>query len=94
MPGRALLFLVQAYGHHAEHVASVAEALEALSRFNPQCVLLDLMLPDGSGVAVLEEIRKKSLQVRVAIISSLAAGVPVFDAVVPLQPHGIFRCRC
>jgi len=91
MPGRALLFLVRAYGHHAEHVASVAEALEALSRLNPQCVLLDLMLADGSGLAVLEEIRKRSLPVRVAIISSLAAGVPVFDAAIPLQPDGIFQ---
>src|SRR5215204_1120101 len=49
-------------GFETQVAGTVAEALE-LARREPDLVLLDLMLPDGSGFDVCRELRKRS-QVR------------------------------
>jgi DNA-binding NarL/FixJ family response regulator len=49
---------------HVAHVTvageagSVAEALERIPRFRPDVVVLDLHLPDGDGVVVLESVKR------------------------------------
>jgi two-component system response regulator RegX3 len=43
------------------HVAgTVAEALEGAERLRPDLILLDIMLPDGSGFDVCREVRRRS----------------------------------
>jgi two-component system response regulator PilR (NtrC family) len=49
---------------------TIAEALALLDPA-PQCVILDLRLPDGGGEAVLREIRARSLRTRVAVCSGI-----------------------
>ncbi|MBI2375668.1 MAG: DUF2378 family protein [Deltaproteobacteria bacterium] len=49
--------LVEALGHHAEGVASGAEALELLTRKSFDAVLLDLAMPGMSGFELLSRIR-------------------------------------
>jgi CheY-like chemotaxis protein len=46
--------------------ATLAEAMERLAD-EPDAVLLDLMLPDGSGAQVLRHIREHGLSARVAV---------------------------
>jgi CheY-like chemotaxis protein len=88
---RHLLTLVTMLGHEAQLATSVADALAKVDEFAPECLLLDIDLPDGSGVAILEAVRAKELPVKVAIISAFAPGQPRFDAVVPLKPDAVFR---
>jgi DNA-binding NtrC family response regulator len=88
---RALLSLVTMLGHESQAVGTVAEALVKLDEFDPECVLLDLELPDGSGVDVLKAIRAKHRRVKVAIISALEAGRPPFEAIAPLAPDVVFQ---
>lgn len=40
------------------HAGSIAEALEQLSSMSFDCMVMDLMLPDGSGYELLERISK------------------------------------
>lgn len=40
------------------HAATIAEAVEALNRANPDLVLLDVRLPDGTGINLLRAIRR------------------------------------
>lgn len=49
--------------------ASIAEALDALASLRPapDCILLDLRLPDGPGEALLERIKAEHLPSRVII---------------------------
>ena len=47
---------------------TVADALAGLER-GPQWVLLDLMLPDGSGINVLRKVRHDHIAAKVCIIT-------------------------
>jgi two-component system, OmpR family, response regulator RegX3 len=66
--------LVEALGREgfdAEVARTAGEALERVPRLDPDLVLLDLMLPDGSGFDVCRELRRTS---RVPIIMVTARG--------------------
>ena len=60
--------LLRSVGVAVESVGTVTDGLAALSRL-PAVVILDLMLPDGSGVQVLEAIRSAKMRCKVAIVS-------------------------
>jgi len=49
---------------------SVKEALAGLRARVPEAVLLDVSLPDGSGIAVLKFIRQQGWDVRVVVLTS------------------------
>ena len=51
----ALATLVRAEGFEVEEATTLAEARKVLHAFHPDVLLLDLHLPDGSGVRLLEE---------------------------------------
>ena len=56
-------------GYDAKHVLSGAEALELVPVFEPDLVLLDLLMPGMSGVEVLEHLRRDHPQLPVIVIS-------------------------
>jgi DNA-binding response OmpR family regulator len=58
--------LFEQAGWQVRHAWTLAEAMELLSE-NPHWIVLDLMLPDGDGVRVLEEVRALRLRSRVAV---------------------------
>jgi two-component system, OmpR family, response regulator RegX3 len=68
-------------GFETKVAGSVAESLELAKRFRPDLVLLDLMLPDGSGFDVCRELRRTS---QVPIIMLTARGEEA-DRVVGLE---------
>jgi two-component system response regulator RegX3 len=68
-------------GFEVEVAGTAAEAVELAGRVGPDLVLLDLMLPDGSGYDVCREIRKSS---EVAVIMLTARGEEA-DRVVGLE---------
>jgi two-component system response regulator RegX3 len=47
-------------GYDLQVAATAAEAVDAASRLRPDLILLDLMLPDGSGFDVCREVRRDS----------------------------------
>lgn len=67
---RELLLML---GHRVVTAGNIRSGLEAIRSQNFDIVLLDLMLPDGSGFEVLEGLPKKSTQPHVAIITGNTA---------------------
>jgi two-component system, NtrC family, response regulator AtoC len=67
---RSLSFALGAEGFTVESALTAAEGLDALSRLKPGIVLLDVRLPDGSGLEVLEKIRAADPDVPVVMISA------------------------
>ena len=56
----------------------------------PHWVVLDLMLPDGDGVAVLQEIREKKLPVKVAVVTG-SSDPERLDPVMKLKPDAFLQ---
>jgi two-component system, NarL family, response regulator DevR len=56
----------------AGEAGSVAEAIEAAASLKPDVVLMDLRLPDGSGIDACREILSMGLRTRVLLLTSYA----------------------
>lgn len=69
----ATVSILEALGFQAETAATVAEAKALLANNTYDRVLLDLMLPDGSGFHILEDIPLDSGKTKVTIISGNAS---------------------
>lgn len=52
------------------HAASYKEGFEVLSRLTPDMVLLDINLPDRSGIELLRVIKERQLEIAVLMISN------------------------
>ena len=64
--------------------ASKAEGLEAFERELPSCVILDIFLPDGSGVDLIKPMRAASLTIPIIMVS----GQSEVDEVVRAMKEG------
>ena len=60
-------------GYLCERAATYMEAMDKISLYTYDCILLDLMLPGGDGMDVLEHLRKNDRQTGVLIISAKGA---------------------
>jgi len=63
---------LRARGHEVERAETVAEARERVRRGSFDVALLDLQLPDGSGLDVLREVFAESLPLEVLILTGNA----------------------
>lgn len=65
-----------------ESAATFTEALEKIRLYTYNCIILDIMLPQGSGIQILEELKRQKKQEGVIIISAKNA---IEDKVKALQ---------
>ena len=73
---RAIGAILRKRGFAVCECGSVADALRGLSNPNsapPQWVLLDLMLPDGSGIDVIRAVRGKGMPTQVCVVTGCCA---------------------
>ncbi len=61
---------LQAEGYICEHAPHVKAAIDKLSMFTYDCILLDLMLPDGNGFEILDFIRQNNIASGLLIVSA------------------------
>jgi DNA-binding NarL/FixJ family response regulator len=61
---------------------TVADAVEAARRFQPDLVVMDVRLPDGSGIEACREIRAERPATRVLILTSYPDEDAVLSAIV------------
>jgi len=64
---------LQEENYTCEQAFSYSQAIYKISRHNYDCILLDLMLPGGDGLHILEEIARQSREDGVVIISARGA---------------------
>lgn len=75
-----------AHGYEVKGVATLAEARECLQQGAADIVLLDVLLPDGFGPVLLEEIVHLSIRPPVIVITSLGE----IDVAVEAMKNGAF----
>jgi two-component system response regulator PilR (NtrC family) len=63
-----LLRLLSRFGYDVRCAGTVTEAVTALAPL-PSCILLDMTLPDGRGLQVLQHLHDTGVTVPVAILS-------------------------
>lgn len=81
--------LIRREGLKCEAVGTVAEAIARLA-MRPACIVLDLLLPDGTGLEIMCAVRRMNLPA--AIIISTAASEPgLLDAVRALEPAAMLQ---
>jgi len=56
----------------AGEASNVAEAIATIPRLHPDFVILDIQLPDGDGIAVLETIKRVGPRTVVAMLTNYA----------------------
>jgi two-component system response regulator DevR len=61
---------------------TVAEAIEQARRFEPELVVMDVRLPDGSGIEACREIRAEHPNTRVVMLTSYPDEEAVLSAIV------------
>jgi len=71
---------VRGWGYRALEAATIAETLTVVDRDRPDAVLLDVKLPDGSGISALPELRKLSPELVIIIITGYVTHEDAFEA--------------
>ncbi|MEO5679148.1 MAG: response regulator [Acidimicrobiales bacterium] len=71
-----LAFLLEGDGHTVEQATGGEAALEVLRRRSPDCMVLDLMMPDVDGLAVLHARQAEGLapETRIVVLTARAEG--------------------
>jgi two-component system, OmpR family, alkaline phosphatase synthesis response regulator PhoP len=70
---RGLVLNFELDGHAVERVATLAAARAALAAQTPALVVLDLMLPDGDGLDLLQEIKRRDRRQPVLVLTARAS---------------------
>lgn len=66
----------------AGEAGTVAEAIQLASELLPDVVLLDIRLPDGSGLDACKEILRRHPGIRILVLTSFSSDNFIYDAVV------------
>ena len=61
---------------------SVEEAMAVVRRMQPDLVIMDVRLPDGSGIEACRDIRAESPEIRVVILTSYPDEEAVLSAII------------
>lgn len=69
-----MLYTLQTTGFAAKGLADGSELWAALAEEIPQLILLDIMLPDEDGLAILHKLRKQAATGRIPVIMATAKG--------------------
>lgn len=69
---RGLKDILEFEGYNVATAASGKEGLQSVVREAPDCIILDVMLPDVSGCQVCEQIRRKKINTPIIMLTAKA----------------------
>ena len=67
---RILVRILKADGHDLLEAGSGKDGLEMAEKHMPDCILLDLLMPDVEGFDVLEALGEKDLKIPVIVLTA------------------------
>ena len=79
-----VIYTLTAVGYEAEGFATGEEMFKALEKTSPQLIMLDIMLPDEDGLAILKKLKSDPMTEDIPAIMATAKGTE-YDKVVGLD---------
>ena len=79
-----VIYTLTAVGYEAEGFATGEEMFKALEKTSPQIIMLDIMLPDEDGLAILKKLKSDPMTEDIPVIMATAKGTE-YDKVVGLD---------
>ncbi|MCI5682338.1 MAG: response regulator transcription factor [Clostridiales bacterium] len=79
-----VIYTLTAVGYEAEGFATGEEMFKALEKTSPQLIMLDIMLPDEDGLAILKKLKSDPMTADIPVIMATAKGTE-YDKVVGLD---------
>lgn len=79
-----VIYTLTAVGYEAEGFATGEEMFKALKKTSPQLIMLDIMLPDEDGLAILKKLKSDPMTEDIPVIMATAKGTE-YDKVVGLD---------
>lgn len=79
-----VIYTLTAVGYEAEGFATGEEMFKALEKTSPQLIMLDIMLPDKDGLAILKKLKSDPMTEDIPVIMATAKGTE-YDKVVGLD---------
>lgn len=71
---------VRSWSYRTFEAGTIAETMTIVERERPDALLLDVKLPDGSGIAALDELKKRQPQMMIIIITGFVTHHDAFEA--------------
>lgn len=65
-----LVELIKSIGFKVNTAASLKDARERIEPFDPDIVFLDIQLPDGYGYELIPELKEKSNDLKIVVVSA------------------------
>ncbi len=81
MMAEAVSAALRRRGYHVEHFHTVAQARCRLAVKAPRYALVDLRLPDGSGLALVQELRRASAETSIVVLTGFASIATAIEAI-------------
>ena len=69
-----VIYTLTAVGYEAEGFATGEEMFKALEKTSPQLIMLDIMLPDEDGLAILKKLKSDPMTEDIPVIMATAKG--------------------
>ena len=79
-----VIYTLTAVGYEAEGFATGEEMFKELEKTSPQLIMLDIMLPDEDGLAILKKLKSDPMTADIPVIMATAKGTE-YDKVVGLD---------
>ena len=73
---RSLQVILRELGHETRLAANVKDGMSLLS-WSPEWIILDMNLPDGDGLDLLETVRSRGIDAKVALTSGCSDPEPL-----------------
>lgn len=67
---KSIVTYLSQFGYICETAVNQKEAMDKINDYGYDCILIDINLPDGSGLEVLKAVKEKKLEAGVIIVSA------------------------
>jgi len=65
-------YMLSERGYNVSLAMNLAEARQGITKFAPDLIVLDIMLPDGSGLDLMEELREHGNSIPILLLTALS----------------------